>query len=332
MESTLAPRDRDLRDTLELLYRRCEHSESPDPIALVRRYAEPRDREVAGWIASAFAYGRVGQILADVRRLLDALGPHPARAVAGRTFAAADLDFFRHRFHGPADAAGLLTVIGETIRREGSVRAFFERRFRPDRTVAGMLNRVSAEALGWRPPSPTLQFLMPRPADGSACKRWNLYLRWMVRSDAMDFGIWRGIPAAALIVPTDTHIHRVSRRLGLTRRKSADWKTAEEITARLARLDPNDPVKYDFALCQLGVLEICRTKPRLSDCPRCPAQRVCPIGRRRGPQLPAATGESRTRVGRLVEARKIFGTVEAHVACRAVEARKTSSAVEARVG
>ena len=288
MESNRARRERDLRDTLESLYRRYEHSTSPDPIALVRRYAAREDREVAGWIASAFAYGRVDQIIKDVRGLLDALGPSPAKAVAARTFAAEDLAFFRHRFHGPGDAADLLFVVGECIRREGSVGAFFARRFRPDASVAGMLDRVSAETLSWRAPSETLRFLLPRPSDGSACKRWNLYLRWMVRSDAMDFGLWKDIPPSALVIPTDTHVHRVSRRLGLTRRKSADWKTAEEITARLARLDPADPVKYDFAICQLGVLEICRTEPRLSDCPACPARRVCPIGRRRVPFIEAA--------------------------------------------
>jgi uncharacterized protein (TIGR02757 family) len=288
MESTRARRESELRATLDGLYRTYEHSRTPDPIALVRRYEADEDREAAGWIASAFAYGRVDQILADVRRLLDFVGPHPARALAGKTFSAADLAFFRHRFHGPHDAADLLFIIGETIRREGSAGRFFQNRFLPHRTVAGMLNRVSAEALAWRPASPTLQFLLPRPSDGSACKRWNLYLRWMVRADAMDFGLWREIPPSALIVPTDTHVHRVSRRLGLTRRKSADWKTAEEITAKLARLDPEDPVKYDFALCQLGVLEICRTEPRLSDCPVCPARRVCPIGRKRTPAVAAA--------------------------------------------
>jgi uncharacterized protein (TIGR02757 family) len=282
MESNRARRERDLRDTLESLYRRYEHSTSPDPIALVRRYEGREDREVAGWIASAFAYGRVDQILKDVRALLDVLGPYPAKTIAARTFTAAELAFFRHRFHGPRDAADLLSIVGECIRRDGSVGNFFARHFAPDRTVAGMLDRVSAETLSWRRPSKALGFLLPRPSDGSACKRWNLYLRWMVRNDAMDFGLWKDtIPASALVIPTDTHVHRVSRRLGLTRRKSADWKTAREITARLSRLDPDDPVKYDFAICQLGVLEICRTKPRLSDCPLCPAQRVCPIGRKR---------------------------------------------------
>ena len=297
MESIRARRERDLRDTLESLYRRYEHWTGPDPIALVRRYESREDREVAGWIASAFAYGRVDQILKDVRGLLDALGPSPAKAVAARTFTAKDLAFFRHRFHGPRDAADLLFIVGECIRREGSVGKFFGRRFEPDSTVAGLLDRVSAETLSWRAPSASrraespsasLRFLLPRPSDGSACKRWNLFLRWMVRRDAMDFGLWKDIPPSALVIPTDTHVHRVSRRLGLTRRKSADWKTAGEITARLARLDPSDPVKYDFAICQLGVLEICRTSPRLSDCPSCPAQRVCPIGRRRGPLIEAA--------------------------------------------
>ena len=81
-------------------------------------------------------------------------------------------------------------------------------------------------------------FFFPDPARGSACKRWNLYLRWMVRRDRLDYGLWPGIPTDRLVIPTDTHIHLVSRRLGLTRRKSADWKTAREITDRLARFDP----------------------------------------------------------------------------------------------
>jgi uncharacterized protein (TIGR02757 family) len=296
-----ARRESDLRDTLERLYRQYEHSTGRDPIMLVRAYANPEDREVAGWIASAFAYGRVDQILADVTGLLAVLGPSPAKAVAESDFRAKDLAFFRHRFHGPQDAADLLFLIGEAIRREGSVGRFFANRFDAKDGVAGMLARVSADLLSCRPPgvkrtkafpSAPLRFLLPSPADGSACKRWNLYLRWMVRSDAMDFGLWKGdIPASALIIPTDTHVHRVSRRLGLTNRKSADWKTAAEITARLSRLDPADPVKYDFAICQLGVLEICRTEPRLSECPSCPAQRVCPVGRRRFPNVVTGSRE-----------------------------------------
>ena len=286
MESTSRrPGDRNvaLRETLERLSRRyAADSIDSDPVSLVHRYSDPRDVEVAGWIASAFAYGRVEIILGNVSRLLEALGPRPAETLVSRDVGAEELSFFRHRFHGPEEAAALLSRIGGILRREGSIRSFFEARYRGEENVGPMLERASADLLGDLPhPSVPIRFLFPSPSDGSACKRWNLYLRWMVRSDEIDFGIWEGIPKRALVVPTDTHLHRVSRRLGLTRRKTADWKTAVGITRRLAQLDPEDPVKFDFALCRLGILEICRSEPRLSECPECIARTVCPVGRRR---------------------------------------------------
>jgi uncharacterized protein (TIGR02757 family) len=269
--------------TLEALYRLYgAESTGSDPVHLAQRYANPRDIEAAAWIASAFAYGRVDAILDHVRRILDLLGPAPAEALALRRFSARDLAFFRHRFHGPEEAALLLHAIGETIRRDGSVGAFFQNRYRGEDSTAELLTRVSAEILSWLPNrSAAVQFLFPSPARGSACKRWNLYLRWMVRRDAIDFGLWDSIPKSALIIPTDTHVHRVARRLGLTRRKSADWKTAREITARLKQIDPADPVKFDFALCQLGTLGICRPELSSSNCFECTAREACPAGRRR---------------------------------------------------
>ena len=276
-------RDSSLRDTLEALSRRYgAGSIDSDPVRLVHGYSDPRDVEVAGWIVSAFAYGRVHTILANVSRLLAALGPRPAERLASSPPGPRDLAFFRHRFHGPDEAAALLGLIGGILREEGSVGKFFGDRYRDEPDIGPLLGRVSSELLS-RVPSPNvpMRFLLPSPGDGSACKRWNLYLRWMVRKDEIDFGIWNAIPRRALIVPTDTHIHRISRRLRLTRRKTADWKTAVEITRRLARLDPEDPVKYDFALCRLGILEICRAEPRLSDCPECVARPVCPVGSRR---------------------------------------------------
>lgn len=279
----MSRRDSDLRAAFESLSRRYgAESIGSDPVSLVHRYSDPRDVEVAGWIASAFAYGRVDIILANVSRLLDSLGRHPAETLASNPPAPAALSFFRHRFHGPEEAATLLSLIGGVIRSEGSVKNFFESRYRGEPDTGPLLDRVCADLLGRVPAANTaLRFLFPSPSGGSACKRWNLYLRWMVRSDAIDFGIWDGIPPRALVVPTDTHVHRVSRRLGLTRRKTADWTTAVEITRRLARLDADDPVKFDFAICRLGILEICRAKPRLSECPECIARSVCPVGSRR---------------------------------------------------
>ena len=131
-----------------------------------------------------------------------------------------------------------------------------------------------------------VRFFFPDPAAGSACKRWNLYLRWMVRCDALDFGLWRGIPTDRLVIPTDTHIHRIARRLGLTRRRTGDWRAAREITDALARFDSRDPVRFDYALCRIGILDICRPSPSLSRCQDCPVQEPCSIGRRRLRTLP----------------------------------------------
>ncbi len=267
-----------------------------DPIRFPAAYDRSDDREVAGWIASAFAYGRVETILASVGRVLAALGPHPARAVDSISdfprFAREALAGFRHRFHSAADATALLYAIASVRAEAGSVRKFFEGRQRPeDADAGGMLSRAVVRVLDldWRPAgggrslsaTSPVRFFFPDPASGSACKRWNLYLRWMVRRDALDFGLWEGISPARLVVPTDTHVHRVARRLNLTRRKSADWKTAREITDRLARFDPRDPVRYDYALCRLGVLGVCRSALPESRCGECPIADGCPVGRRR---------------------------------------------------
>jgi uncharacterized protein (TIGR02757 family) len=269
-----------------------------DPIRFPAAYERTDDREVAGWIASAFAYGRVETILASVGRVLAALGRRPARAIDSISdfprFAREELAGFRHRFHSAADASALLYAIARVRGEAGSVRGFFEGLQRPeDADTGGMLSRAAVRILllDWRPAigrrsvpeASPVRFFFPDPASGSACKRWNLYLRWMVRRDALDFGLWEGIAPSRLVVPTDTHVHRVARRLGLTRRKSADWKTAREITDRLARFDPRDPVRYDYALCRLGVLGVCRKTLPASRCGECPLADGCPAGRRRRP-------------------------------------------------
>ena len=287
-----------LGERLDALYRLYgPETAATDPILFVGRYAEAEDREVAGWIASAFAYGQVPVIQASVGRLLAALGPRPALALDGvRSFgelASDALAGFRHRFHGARDAAALLFAIARA--REiggGALRRFFETAFRAeDRDTGPLLSRAVARiegfdyrpVLGVRrlPERSPVRFFFPDPASGSACKRWNLYLRWMVRRDALDFGLWPGIPTDRLVVPTDTHVHRIARRLGLTRRRTADWKAARQITDALARFDAADPVRFDYALCRIGILDICVPATRSCRCADCPVQEACAVGRRR---------------------------------------------------
>lgn len=293
----LSPRERVLGARLETLYRTYgPETSATDPIVLLERYPAAEDREVVGWIASAFAYGRVETIQANVGRILSALGPSPARALDGirdfRRFTRERLSGFRHRFHGERDAGLLLYVIATARRDAGSVGAFFEREADgSDRDVRPLLTRVvrRIHALDYRPlrgskgfpATAAARFLFPDPSSGSACKRWNLYLRWMVRRGGVDCGLWTGIAPARLVVPTDTHIHLIARRLGLTRRRTADWKTAREITDRLARFDPDDPVRFDYALCRIGIFGVCRTELARSRCADCLAVDACPAARRR---------------------------------------------------
>jgi len=295
---TLSSREMLLADRLERLYRAYgPETASTDPILCLARYGCPDDLEVVGWIASAFAYGRVETIQASVGRILEALGPRPAAALDSvadfRELASDSLRGFRHRFHGARDAAVLLFAISRARRQAGSLRAFFESELREgDRDVGPLLSRVvgKVQAFDYRPvtgkrrlpPSSAANFFFPDPASGSACKRWNMYLRWMVRRDRLDLGLWPGIPTDRLVVPTDTHIHLIARRLRLTRRRSADWRTAREITDRLARLDPKDPVRYDYSLCRLGILGICKPQRGLSLCGECPVREACSVG---GPKL-----------------------------------------------
>jgi len=292
-----SPRESLLADRLEHLYRTYgPETVSSDPIVFLTRYEAAEDREVVGWIASAFAYGRVETIQDNVGRILKALGPRPARALDRisnwQSFARDALAGFRHRFHGAKDTVLLLFVIAQARSQAGSLRRFFEDAFREEeRDVAGLLSRVveRIQRLDFRPilgrrsipEKAPAHFFFPDPARGSACKRWNLYLRWMVRRDALDFGLWPGIAPSRLVIPTDTHIHLVARRLGLTSRKTADWKTAREITDRLARFDPSDPVRFDYALCRIGIFGICHPVLRRSRCGDCLAAEACPAGKRR---------------------------------------------------
>ena len=156
--------------------------------------------------------------------------------------------------------------------RSGSIEGFFLEGLRPGarrrRTGArrlldaGRWRSISRRAYGRVPQRPGVCYFFPRPSSGSGCKRLNLFLRWMVRRDALDLGVWTRVPAAALVVPLDTHVIRVGRCLRLTRYTSPGWRMAQDITASLRRLDPVDPVKYDFALCHLGHDECLRLQSR----------------------------------------------------------------------
>jgi uncharacterized protein (TIGR02757 family) len=155
---------------------------------------------------------------------------------------------FRHRFTSGEDLAALLSGVGRVIAEHGSLNACFLNGLRrEDDDIRPALQAFVAEISGRH------RLLLPRPARGSACKRLNLFLRWMVRRDDVDPGGWAGVSPSKLIVPLDTHMHRMARRLQLTRRRASDMETAMEVTAAFRKINPADPVKYDFVLTRMGI-------------------------------------------------------------------------------
>lgn len=226
-----------------------------DPVEFVHRYDNSRDRELVALIASSLAFGNVKQIKASVARVLEILGAGPADRVAASSPSDLEFDFreFRHRWITGKDMASLFAGVREAIKEYGSLgELFYAKLDRSDPDVGPAAGRFARTLFdmsgGYR------QCLLPSPESGSACKRLNLFLRWMVRSDAVDPGGWSGVPPAMLIVPLDTHMHRIAARLGLTKRHAADLRAAREVTAAFGEISPEDPVKYDFALTRLGIL------------------------------------------------------------------------------
>ena len=280
-----------LKARLDALYQSFDCVDSAtDPIQIVRRFTDPADREVVGFCAAALAFGRVASVLQSIERLVAVMGRSPAayvRAFDVRRDAPA-LKPIVHRWTTGADLAALVLILQSMLER-GSIETFFLEGYDPDAPdLSSALESFSSRALatnlrsvyGKRIPKPGVAYLFSRPSCGGACKRLNLFLRWMVRRDAVDFGLWKRVPAAKLIVPLDTHVIRVGRCLGLTRYTSPGWKMAADITASLRALDPDDPVKYDFSLCHLGMADQCGFSRAQADS-QCPLRGLC---RPRGPR------------------------------------------------
>lgn len=303
-------------DRLLVKYHRTEFLSS-DPLEFVHRFkntGDPLDQEAVAILAALLAYGNVKQIRRSVEDLLGRMQNKPAEFIRSLgpdspelAESAQKLRGFVHRFNVGSDLYVLFHLLERSWREYGSLGAHFLRGLdpaAPDITQA--LNRLMEDWNTWLEQTPSLTsvaefnlsffYLLTAPEDGSCCKRWCMLLRWMGRKDELDPGLWtkdsplaktfpkgRSLHARQLVIPLDTHTGRISQYLGLTSRKSLNWKAALEVTQALRQCDPEDPTRYDFALSRLGILDLCQKSYRREICEKCDLRPACQFARSQSP-------------------------------------------------
>jgi uncharacterized protein (TIGR02757 family) len=273
-----------LRHLLERLYARYNHREfvPPDPLQFAYRFPERSDMEIAAFLASALAYGRVRQIERSLTQLFDRMDGAPYDFTMHLNGAGhARLRSFKHRFTTGDDISDLLDLLRRVLDDYHDLESFFLQGYNEEHatvlpalsTFCDSLCDLYADAHRGRV-SDGIRYLLASPSRGSASKRLHLFLRWMVRHDEVDIGSWRGVDKAKLIVPVDTHMARLCRILGLHDDRTISRSTAVKITEAFARIEPADPAKYDFALSRIGILENCTGRHRL-ECRSCELCGIC---------------------------------------------------------
>jgi uncharacterized protein (TIGR02757 family) len=271
-----------MKDSLNHFYHQYNFKErlNHDPIMYPHRYSDPEDIEIAGFIASCFAYGKADLFKPVIEKILNPGHKHPLEFFMNFSLQK-DRKYFnglKYRFNQEKDIVCFLYILSRILRQWKSLKNLFYHHHETAKVdIRESLAHVSSCFMGIDT-SPVygknikphgLSHFFPSPKNGSACKRMNLFLRWMVRTRDIDLGIWDEIEPSKLIIPLDTHIMKVASCLGLTRRTSSDWKTAKEITESLKKLDSEDPLKYDFVLCHHGISGHCKGKKSRANCLTC---------------------------------------------------------------
>lgn len=254
--------DRELKTFLDELVDRFEHPDyiPPDPIAIPHGFDDPRDQETIGLFAALLAWGRRQTVLDKMEDLCERMSYRPFQFVVDfdPVRDANALSGFKHRTFRSEDAVWLTHNLSVLLRQAGSMERLFRQHLHgDDDTVECAIEGFSRSAVSAVPGTPTrLNKHLARPGTGSACKRLNMYLRWMVRRGPFDLGIWDSFRTDQLVLPLDVHSGRQARRLGMLGRAGNDWRAAIELTQFCRTLDAYDPCRYDLALFGIGAYEV----------------------------------------------------------------------------
>lgn len=244
----------DFLETYTLKYNRIEFIEN-DPIQIPHQFTEKEDIEIAGFLSASIAWGQRPVIIRNANRIMELMDYAPSDFI--RNCNDADLhvfDTFKHRTFQPVDMQFFIKSLRNIYMNYGGLEKVFENGFKTDAKTALIEFNALFKSI---PHLNRSEKHISNPIKNSAAKRLNMFLRWMIRGDnnGVDFGLWKNISPAKLMLPLDVHTGRIGRGLGLLSRKQNDWKAVEEITASLRSFDIDDPVKYDFALFGFGVNE-----------------------------------------------------------------------------
>lgn len=245
-----------MKEKLEQYYKKYNRQKyiHPDPLEFLYHYKDNKDIEIVAIIASSLAFGRVDQILKSISSVLDIMGDSPFSYLQVNSFSAIKKDFkgFVYRFVRDKEIVSLLTALKTLLTDYRSLEDCFSAGVsEQDETIFNGLVAFEKAIRNRADGSPG--YLFADPSKGSGCKRMNLCLRWLVRKDSVDTGIWKTVSPSKLIIPVDTHMHKIAQKLNLTKRKQPNMKTALEITRGFAAISPDDPVKYDFSLTRFGI-------------------------------------------------------------------------------
>jgi uncharacterized protein (TIGR02757 family) len=252
----------DLKEKLDKLYLQYKTKfSSKDPVWILHRFSDPRDIEIMGLITASYSYGQVDLINKFTGKLLSRIGSKPyeftINFIKGKD--KKYLKDLNYRFNSEHDLISLFNAVHFAVAEYGSLKNLFLNSYRDDSEnivdalsdFISVLNKLSNHTNGTE--RNYFNFLLANPSNKSTCKRMNLYLRWMVRKDEIDTGLWSEVSTSKIIMPVDVHVARVSKSLKLVQRNSIDLKFALELTENLKKFDREDPVKYDFSLCHIGI-------------------------------------------------------------------------------
>ena len=247
----------ELKELLEHLHDKYNNADfiAGDPISIPHSFSGRDDIEISGFLASTIAWGNRKAIVKSARRMVECMDGQPYDFTLNASDAElSKLHSFVHRTFNGTDFETFVRCIRALYAKYGGIGRFFETRYAELGDMRGVLSAFRSEcfaASNW----PHCEKHVSSIDNGAACKRLNMYIRWMVRRDCrgVDFGLWNSIPASALYLPLDVHSGNMGRALGLLTRKQSDWKAVEQITASLRAFDADDPVKYDFSLFGAGI-------------------------------------------------------------------------------